>query len=226
MNNISFQSRGYNVSFNGTIHRSAQNIFKNLCNDIQSFENYQGKTITSKDVYEKISDYMAKTDKDTELFWKKSSFLNLFKLHNYEGFMFRNKATKKEIYGSKYPIFSDFNVYHPSEKYIDDLGVTAQAPILKSRKEVSGYKSPFIENIHEYFNGYERFVVGGESYYKKRSPILGLFTGMLRKIIGCFPHKKIIPYDISELYRLNRWVEELTTHTKPSDIDRLLGIIK
>lgn len=225
-NNISVQPRISNTVFRGTIHNSANRIFKNLCNDVTSFKNYQGETIKSVDVYKKVHDYMAKTDKNTELFWKNLSFFDIFKANCYEGFMFRNKVTKKEIRGSKYPLMSDFNVVHPSEKYIDKLGVTAQAPILDSRVEITGYKSTFLELLHESFNEELRYVVNGESYYRKNAPILGFITGVIRKIIGIFPQKHIIPYGVSELYQINRWVEELTAHTEPRDVDKLLGVIK
>ncbi len=225
-NNVSFQPGVSNIGFSGSIHRSARSIFKNLCDDIPSMVNYKDETITSKDVYKKISGYMAKTDKDTELFWKELSILDLFKSDRYEGFMFRNKVTGKEIRGSKYPLLHDFNVIHPSEKYIDELGVTAQAPLLRSRIKVSGYKSPFIEGLHEYSNDYTRYVVDGESYYNKNAPILGFFTGIIRKIIGIFPQKHFTPYGISELHSLNKWVDELTNHTEPRDVDKLLDVIK
>lgn len=224
-NNISIIKYGVsNIAFRGTIHNSAKRIFKNLCNEVTSFENYHGETIKSIDVYKKVSDYMAKTDKDTELFWKKLRFSDIFKSNRYEGFMFRNKATKKEIRGSKYPFMSDFNVFHLSEKYIDEFGVTAQAPNLPDRVEITGYKSPFIEKLHKIFNEEERYVIGGESYYRKSSPTLGFLTGVIRKVIGIFPQKRTIHYGVGELHNINKWVEELTTHTEPRDVDKLLGV--
>lgn len=215
-----------NITFSGSIHSSAKSIFKNLCDDIPSMVNYRGETISSKDVYKKLSDYMAKTDKDTELFWKDLSFSDLFKSGRYEGFMFRNKVTGKEIRGSEYPYMSDFYVPHPSEKYINKSGVTAQGPMLRTRVKVTGYKSPFIERLHEFSNDYTRFVVDGESYYSKNAPVLGFFTGVIRKILGFFPQEHFTPYGISELFELNRWVEQLTNHTEPRDIDKLLDVIK
>lgn len=126
--------------------------------------------------------------------------------------------------GSAYPLFSFAdNVVHSSEKYINSQGVTAQAPNLRPREQFVEFTSSFIEKLHEHCNEETLYIHrGGGMTSVKNTPVLGMITGGVRKFLSLFPKKEVTPYNETNLLSVNKWVNELTTHTEPKDIDKLL----
>ena len=73
-------------AFGGNIHKSVQKIFKDLQKDIPHAKVYKettGKTIdiSAGDIYQKLSDYVAGTGDNVELYWHKHTLKDLFSLN-------------------------------------------------------------------------------------------------------------------------------------------------
>lgn len=220
------------VAFGGTIHKSVRKIFTYLEKDIPQTTVWDEKTgqkseISAAAVYKKLSDYVAKTGGNVELYWHKNNALkNLFSLkHPYSGFMFRDKTTKKHIKGSQYPDVLTFKVFHKSEKYIDENGITAQAPDIKplKRKVLTVHNSEYAEYCKNYYSDYVRVVTPHDSYYEMVNPAAAFFWTIVDGVIKSIPKIKTNRYGEHELRSLNRWVNELTEHTEPADVNRLLN---
>lgn len=229
-NVIASNNRGQaGIKFQGSLHKSVQKIFTDLVSDIPVDKIIvKDVSVTADDVFKKLYDYIGKTNKHTELYWRKRNiFQRLFSSDRYEGFMFRNKVSKKEIRGSEYPnnVFAEL-IYHPSEKYINEFGVTAQAPEIKHREIITGHRSKLIDDLYDYCNEETCHVGAGYIVSHKKAPVVGFFAGMIKKIMAMIPKREICPYDTCDLSKLNRWVDQLTTHTTPDDVDKLLNIIK
>ena len=219
-------------AFGGNIHKSVQKIFKDLQKDIphaKVYEETTGKTIdiSAGDVYQKLSDYVAGTGDNVELYWQKHTLKDLFSLKPpYSGFMFRDKSTKNQIRGSKYPDILTFKVFHNSEKYIDEDGITAQAPNIRqeNRKQLTGHHSKYAEYLKNYYSDYVLVRTPYDSYYEMVNPAAAFFWTLVDGFIKAIPKIKTNHYGERELRDMNRWVDELTTHTTPEDVNKLLNI--
>lgn len=228
-NKLNYQS----PSFGGNIHTSVKKIFKDFQKDIPQASFYEAKSgkiikITTDDVYKKLSDYVTQTGDNVELYWHKNNSLKqLFSLKpSYSGFMFRDKVTKNQIRGSQYPDILTLKVFHKSEKYIDKNGITAQAPDIRpgNRKEITGHYSKFVEDLKNYYSDYVLVRTPNNSYYEMVNPIAAFFWTIVDGVIKAIPKIKINRYGEHELRSLNQWVDELTKHTVPEDVNKMLNV--
>lgn len=220
-------------AFGGNIHKSVQKIFKNLQKDIPRatvYEEKSGKTIeiSPGDIYQKLSDYVTGTGDNVELYWHKNNTLKeLFSLERpYSGFMFRDKVTKNRIKGSRYPDILTLKVFHNSEKYIDKYGINAQAPDINpgNRKVITGHYSKFVEDLKNYYSDYVLVRTPYGSHYEMVNPAAAFFWTIVDGFIKAIPKIKTNHYGERELRSLNQWVDELTQHTVPEDVNKLLNI--
>ena len=111
-------------------------------------------------------------------------------------------------------------------KYIDKNGITAQAPDIRpgNRKEITGHYSKFVEDLKNYYSDYVLVRTPNNSYYEMVNPFAAFFWTIVDGVIKAIPKIKINRYGEHELRSLNQWVDELTKHTVPEDVNKMLNV--
>ncbi len=218
-----------NIAYNGSIHKSVNKIFKNLKTDLPNgVKLHDDVVVNADDIYNNLFNYVNKTDKDVELYYRSPNiFQDIFSSDPYHGFKFRNKVTKKEIPGGTNPVryFQGF-ILNPVKECVSALGRDIISPDINpsARKRLTFCHSNFVNYLFDYNRANQGTWTPYDGWsFEMRSPIKAFFWGLVKHIIALVPKIETNPYSEYNLKSLNKWVNDLTSKSKPEDVNKLLG---